>query len=172
MNWLDIVIAIPLLYGFYMGFTKGIVHQIAMIIGLVVGLFLAFKLSSLVNAALSTYLKSNSPVLPFVSFVLVIAAVVLILVFFAKFVENILKITGLNTFNKIAGGMLGMLKWGLIVSVFLNMISNLEPAVQLISPQIKDESYLHSPTIVLASKLTPAFDYVKQEFKDNLPGKK
>ena len=68
--------------------------------------------------------------------------------------------------------MLGMLKWGLIVSVFLNMISNLEPTVQLISPQIKDESYLHSPTIVLASKLTPAFDYVKQEFKDNLPGNK
>ncbi|MBK8847086.1 MAG: CvpA family protein [Bacteroidetes bacterium] len=171
MNWLDIVIAIPLIYGFYQGFTKGIVHQIAMIIGMIVGLFLAFKLAGTVNVLLADKFDSNSPILPLISFILVIAAVVLVLIFFAKFIETILKATGLNLFNKIAGGLLGALKFGLIVSVFLNMTQQLEPAAHLIAPEIKKEAYLYQPTLALGSLITPALEMVKKEFKDNLPGK-
>ena len=47
MNYLDFIIAIPLVWGAYKGFQRGFIFEIAMIIGLVLGLYLAFKMSSL-----------------------------------------------------------------------------------------------------------------------------
>lgn len=48
MNFLDVIIAVPLVYGAYKGFQKGLLFEVAMIIGLILGVYLGFKFSGLV----------------------------------------------------------------------------------------------------------------------------
>ena len=44
MNYLDFIIAVPLLWGAWKGFQRGIIFEIAMLIGIILGLYLAFIL--------------------------------------------------------------------------------------------------------------------------------
>ena len=60
MNILDLVLAVPLLWGAYKGFSRGIIYEVAMIIGLIAGLYLAFKFSGLVQGWLYKVVDSNS----------------------------------------------------------------------------------------------------------------
>lgn len=166
MNLLDVIIAIPLLWGAYRGFKRGLIFETLMIIGLIIGLYAAFKFSSLVQGLLKNVVSENSAILPFLSFALVFAAVLLIMILFAKFLEGILKIASLNLFNQIAGALLGIFKFGLVVSVVLWSFKALEPHWDFISSDMKNKSLLYEPVLKTASFVTPALEDIKKEFKE------
>ncbi len=166
MNLLDVIIAIPLLWGAYRGFKRGLIFEALMIIGLIIGLYAAFKFSSLVQGLLKNVVDENSAILPFISFALVFAAVLLVMILFAKFLEGILKIASLNVFNQIAGALLGIFKFGLVVSVVLWSFKALEPHWDFISSDMKNKSLLYEPVLKTTSFVTPALDDIRKEFKE------
>lgn len=166
MNLLDVIIAIPLLWGTYRGFKRGLIFETLMIIGLIIGLYAAFKFSSLVQGLLKTFVQSDSAVLPFISFTFVFVAVLLVMILLAKLLENILKIASLNVFNRIAGAVLGLFKFGLVVSVVLWSFKALEPHWDFISSDMKNKSLLYEPVLKTASFITPALEDIKKEFKE------
>lgn len=166
MNLLDVIIAIPLLWGAYRGFKRGLIFETLMIIGLIIGLYAAFKFSGLVQGLLKSFVNENSAVLPFVSFALVFAAVLLVMILLAKLLEKILKIASLNLFNQIAGALLGILKFGLVVSVVLWSFKALEPHWDFISSDMKKKSMLYEPVLKTTSFVTPALEDIKKEFKE------
>ncbi len=166
MNLLDVIIAIPLLWGAYRGFKRGLIFEALMIIGLIIGLYAAFKFSSLVQGLLKNVVSENSAILPFLSFALVFAAVLLVMILFAKFLEGILKIASLNLFNQIAGALLGIFKFGLVVSVVLWSFKALEPHWDFISSDMKNKSLLYEPVLKTTSFITPALEDIKKEFKE------
>lgn len=166
MNLLDVIIAIPLLWGAYRGFKRGLIFEALMIIGLIIGLYAAFKFSSLAQGLLQNVVAENSAILPFFSFALVFAAVLLVMILFAKFLEGILKIASLNLFNQIAGALLGIFKFGLVVSVVLWSFKALEPHWDFISSDMKNKSLLYEPVLKTTSFVTPALEDIKKEFKE------
>lgn len=166
MNLLDVIIAIPLLWGAYRGFKRGLIFEALMIIGLIIGLYASFKFSSLVQGMLKSFVTENSAILPFISFALVFAAVLLVMILFARFLEGILKIASLNLFNQIAGALLGIFKFGLVVSVVLWSFKALEPHWDFISSDMKNKSLLYEPVLKTTSFITPALDDIRKEFKE------
>ena len=168
MNMLDIIIAIPLLWGAYRGFRRGLIFEIFMIIGLVLGLYLAFKFSNLLNGWMSKIADANSTVIPYLSFLIVFAAILLIMIFLAKLLEKILSISSLNVFNKIAGAVLGIAKFAFIISVILWLLKSLEPHWNFINDETKKESRLYEPVLKTASFVTPALQDIKEEFREKV----
>lgn len=168
MNWLDLAIAIPLFWGAYQGFKKGIIFMVLMIIGMVLGLYFAFKFSGLVTGLLSTYIHASKAALPYIAFALIFAAIVLLVILLAKFLENILKSASLTSFNKVAGAILGVAKWALIISVLLWLLKSLEPDITLISPKLKKESLVYRPVLNFSTFITPTFEEIKTEFNQNI----
>lgn len=168
MNLLDIIIAVPLLWGAYRGFKRGLIFEIFMLIGLVLGLYTAFKFSSLLNGLVASFTEKDSAVIPFLSFAIVFAAILLIMILFARFLENVLKITSLNVFNQVAGAVLGIFKFALVVSVVLWLFKALEPHWNFINDSTKKESLLYEPVLNTSSFVTPALQDIKEEFKENL----
>lgn len=168
MNWLDVVIAIPLLWGAYQGYKKGFVFMVLMIIGMIMGLYLAFKFSGLISGFLADYIHASKAVLPYIAFAIVFAAIVLMVVFLAKLLEAILKSASLTPLNKVAGSVLGLSKWALIVSVVLWMFKSLENSITIIPPKAKSESMTYEFVLKFSTFITPAFDEIKKEFHQNL----
>ncbi|MBL7927978.1 MAG: CvpA family protein [Bacteroidia bacterium] len=166
MNLLDVIIAIPLLWGAYRGFKRGLIFEVLMIIGLIIGLYAAFKFSSLAQGLLKNFIAEDSAILPSLSFALVFAAVLLVMILFARFLEGILKITSLHLFNQIAGTLLGIFKFGLVVSVVLWSFKALEPHWDFISNDMKNKSILYEPVLKTTSFITPALEDIKKEFKE------
>ncbi len=167
MNWLDIIIAVPLIWGAYKGFQRGLIFEVAMIIGLILGFYLAFKFSGLF-AGVARKIFNNETILPYFTFFLVFALVILLMVLLAKFFEGILKITNLNFFNKITGAVFGLIKSGLIMSIILTVFRPIDEKMAIIKPEIKAASLLYSPVSNVSKYIFPALNDMQKVFKKNL----
>ena len=172
MNLLDVIIFIPLAWGAYKGFKRGLVFEVFMFIGLVLGLYLAFKFSNLLNGLAAKIAGAESAVIPYLSFILLFAAILLIMILLGKFLEGILKITSLNIFNQVAGAILGLVKFMLAVSVILMLFKKLEPRWNFINDDTKKESLLYDPVSKSSSFLAPALQDIKEEFGKQIERKK
>lgn len=166
MNLLDIILIVPLAWGAYKGFKRGFVFEVLMLVGLIIGLYVAFKFSGLLHGWVSSIVDRNSAVLPVLSFTIVFGAVLLIMILLARFLEGILKITGLQVFNQVAGSVLGVVKFALVVSVVLWLLKSLETHWNFINPQTKKESLLYEPVLKTASFITPALQDIRDEFRE------
>ncbi len=168
MNYLDFLIAVPLIWGLYKGWQRGLIFEIAMIIGMVLGFYLAFKCSSMFEGLVSKFVKDAGHFLPYITFFLVFAGVVLIMVLLAKFLEGILKIGSLTAINQVMGAIFGCLKFGLAVSVILALLRPIDARMGLLSAKTKSESKLYGPTIKVAQFLFPALQDVKAEVEKRI----
>jgi uncharacterized membrane protein required for colicin V production len=98
---------------------------------------------------------------------LVLAAILLVFVFYARLMEAVLKITSLNVFNKIAGAVLGIFKFAIAVSVIFWLIKPFEGNVNLIPEKSRKESLLYPYVLSTSSFITPVIQDVKEEFNEN-----
>ena len=71
MNYLDIALVIPLVYGFFTGFSRGIVKEITSLVSLIIGLYIAINFSFYVETYLEGALKEHKALIPVISFALV-----------------------------------------------------------------------------------------------------
>ena len=168
MNWLDGIIAIPLLWGAYQGYKKGLVFMALMVIGMILGLYLGFKFSGLVGNLLTNHLSISKGLLPYIGFAIIFATIVLLVIFLVKLLDAILKASSLTPVNKVVGSVLGMAIWGLIISVFLWMFKALEPSVAVIPKKAQEESLSYHFVLNFSTFITPTFEEIKEEFDQNL----
>jgi len=168
MNWLDAVIAVPLLFGAWKGWKRGLLFEIAMIIGLIIALYIGFKFSGFVSDWLSNHVDQMKGVTPYLSFFLIFAIIILSFILLARLLENVLKLTGLSLFNQIGGSLFGLLKFGLILSVLLWMFKSVERDLVIIPVQVRERSLLYEPVLKTASFVRPLLQDVKKEFNENI----
>ncbi len=164
MNYLDFIIAVPLIWGLYKGYKRGFIFEICMLIGMILGFYIAFKFSSLMEGFVSKYIHSAASMLPYISFFLVFIAVIIIMILLAKFLEGILKISSLTPLNQIAGALFGLLKFGLAMSVVLSLLRPVDARIGLINAKTKSGSLLYGPVMKVSQYLFPALQDVRREF--------
>lgn len=170
MNFFDAIICVPLIAGAYFGYRKGFIFEVAMIIGLIVGVYLGFKSSDFVYGFLNKAIDAGPQVLHIISFLVVLASILLIFIFYARLMEGVLKITSLNLFNKIAGAVLGVFKYAVAVSVLFWLIKPFEGKLDVIPEKSRKESLLYPYVLDAASFITPVIQDVKEELNENLGG--
>ena len=59
MNYLDIVIAIPLLYGLLKGFTNGLIKEITGLLGLIIGVYAAINFSAYLHPTIEEFVSKK-----------------------------------------------------------------------------------------------------------------
>lgn len=95
MNYLDIIIAIPLLLGLWEGFRQGLIVQIIGLAALVAGVYLAFVFGSKAGMALGLEGLTATAV----GFFAVFAIVVALLFILGRLTRGLFKIAGLGVFD-------------------------------------------------------------------------
>ena len=111
MNFLDIIIAIPLVYGAYKGFRNGFVMEIFTILALFVGLYAAFTFSDQLTAVFVDTQQEEPEFLPPLIFIVLLIGVGVGVYFAGKALEKVIKAAMLSTPNRIAGGIIGKAKF-------------------------------------------------------------
>lgn|GEM_PF-4593254 len=150
---IDIIVLGILLFFFISGFIKGIVSQIATIAGLVLAFMLAkplgAKMSMVFERVLGTQEGANAVIAPLVTGLLIYFLVVLLGKLFEK--ELLRKVAGLKTLDRMGGGLLSVVKGGVLIMIvfFLihfipsNFISTVAP--KLSESQSYQFSQKHNP---------------------------
>jgi len=150
VNFLDIILAIPLCWCIYKGFKRGIIFELAMLIGIVAGCYLAIHLAKTVSGFIG--IKGEVSVL--VAFLVIFVAVVVGAFFLGKCAENLVKLVKVGLLNKLLGAVLGMLKCVCILSVLTSFILMADPNGHVITKDVREGSVFFNPVNKVGTALT------------------
>lgn len=153
MNYIDILLLLPLLYGAYRGFSKGLIIEIATLLGLVMGVFVSIKYSVYVEDFLRDFLDIASVYLSYIALAITFLLVVILIYLLGKLLTKLVDVVSLGLANKLFGTIMGILKAFLIVCVLLLILHALDDKFHFIAKQAKDKSLLFYPFLNFAEKL-------------------
>ena len=158
MVFLDVVLGILLAYGAIRGIWNGFFTEIASLLSLIVGVFVAIKFSIFMREFLSKHVSWDPQNIRIAAFVLTFVAVVIGISLLAKFFTTIANFSGLGLFNKLLGGILGIVKMALIISIVLNLFARLNSGEGLADKETIEKSKLYNPIRKIAAKIYPSLE--------------
>jgi len=167
MNTFDIIIAAFLIFGFVRGLMRGLFVEVASLVALVAGIYGAIHFSYFIGAYLSEYVEWEEQYITITSFALTFALIVLAISLAGKALTKIADFAALGLVNKILGGVFGLLKFGLILSVILLVFSKLNKTIPFVAEEEQNNSVLYEPVKNLAPMLFPGFVKVAEEEADD-----
>jgi len=160
MNYLDIILAIPLAFGAIRGFRKGFISEIASLAGLILGILLGVFIADIIGLIIEGILDINVVPVKIISFLVIFATVLIVMHMLAKLIEKVIKIMFLNPFNRIAGIIVGGLKTAFILSILLIFFNMLNDITEIIPESKQNKSLLYNPVSNFAPSLLPKTDFL------------
>lgn len=167
MNYLDILLCIPLVWGLYKGFTKGLIIEAATMIAFGLGVWGGIHFSNYVAVKISSSFGWHSPYLPIISFAITFLGIIAFVFLVAKMIQKMVEGVALSAVNKIGGAIFGALKFAMVMSVVIFMIDAMEESYPMISFKTKEGSLLYKPVGLIAPTLIPALN--KEKMKRLIP---
>lgn len=153
MSYIDIIIFLFLLYGAIRGFFKGFVIEVATLLGLVLGVYLAMKYSVYTENILRDFLNLSEGYLHPVGWGITFLLVAIVIYLLGKMLTGLVAVVSLGLVNKLAGMMLGIAKYFVIVCVLLMIINSLDETFHLMSPESKEKSIFYRPFLNFATSI-------------------
>ena len=155
MNWLDIVLLLLLLIGFWKGFLNGFFVELTSLIALVAAIYGSIHFSNYVGDWLMGNTDWEESTITIASFVITFIIIILVVTYAGKLVTKIVKTVQLSFLNKIAGGAFGLVKLAFISSVILMFVNSAAGEVDIIDQEIKNSSLLYPYVQPVAPYLLP-----------------
>lgn len=153
---LDIILALPLVWGAYKGFKKGLIIEVTTLVALIASIYGAIKFSDFT----AVYLRENWTIderyMPILSFAVTFIAIVILVNLLGRLLEKVVKLASLGTINKLAGALFRVAKIAIIISVVFSMVDSLDKDWGLIPTEMKEGSVLYEPLSQIAPIIIPA----------------
>ena len=161
MNYVDILLLIPLLWGLYKGFSKGLIIEAASLIAFGLAVWGAIKFHDFLSGWMQNSLGWTSKYLPLLSFAVIFIGVLLTVFGIAKLVEKLVKAVSLGFLNKLGGAVFGMLKFGLLLSMIIFFLEAINKNIPFIPEEIRTNSLLYKPVQKIAPLVIPGLNESK-----------
>lgn len=158
MNFVDIIILVPLIFAAWRGFKKGLIIEVFTLLALLVGIYAGIHFSDWTSARIEDYFEIEANYLPVVAFTLTFLAVGAMIYFAGKMLEQMIKVVHLSLINKVFGVIFGVLKMVYILSIVLTLVETYDERGDFIPAEIKENSLLYKPVKLTASSTIPAVE--------------
>lgn len=163
MNPLDILIVVILTYCLTMGFFRGLFRELASISGVLAGFYAAYTYYMYLAAYLSKWI-SDTGYLNILSFLIIFLSIFVLIGILGAIVKYLLKIITFGWLDRVSGGVFGLIKGTLIVSVLLMVFTAFLPKG---APIIRN-SLLAPRVILLSEKMS---EVVSQDMRRSFSAK-
>ncbi len=145
--FIDFVFFILMLTAVFKGYSRGLIVAVFSLAAFFIGLIAAMKLSASVAVWLQDKTGSQTTWMPFIAFVLVMAAVMLLIRLGANMLEKAAAFVMFGWLNKLGGILFYAIIYGLFFSIILFYAKNLN--------LISDETIANSKTYSVIAPLGP-----------------
>lgn len=158
MNYIDIIIAIFLIFAFVRGIINGLFSEIAGLIAVIAGVYIALNYSFYLENYLTdaSFIDWSETTINIVAFGATFFIVAIVIVLIGKVLTKIADITALGMLNKLLGGLFGVFKTALILSVLLIVFESFNKNITIIEKETLEDSYLYTPVKSIVPKLFPS----------------
>ncbi len=165
MIFIDFVLGGLLLYGLIRGLWNGFFIELASLLSLLIGIWAAIHFSHLVKAIIGSHVSWNPNTIQVVAFALTFILVLVGISLLAKIFTKLASFAGLGLFNKLLGGIFGVLKMTLIISISLNLFTKLNGDGRFISNETAGKSMFYNPILKTAVLIYPSIEELFSEIK-------
>lgn len=169
MNFIDILIIVPLIYAGYKGFKHGLIIEVFTLLALFIGLYAGIHFSDFIAGFLKKSFSWDSEYLPIISFTLVFLGVGAMVYFAGKTIEQMIRVVNLTPMNKFFGVFFAVLKMTYIVSVILVIAESYDEKGDFFPDEKKESSMLYHPVKAVSTITIPGMDestiFLKNAFK-------
>lgn len=168
MNYLDVILALPLLWGVYRGFKKGLIISVASLVALVLGIYIAVHFASFFSGYIHAWFNPAPQYLKVITFAIVFLIIVILVRLLGWGLDRMIKSASLGFVNRILGALFNVLKWAFIVSAIISLFEGGSPTRNFIKEQTKEDSILYKPLSAVAPFVFPYLKFEK--LKENIQG--
>jgi membrane protein required for colicin V production len=169
MNFIDILIIVPLIYAGYKGYKHGLIIEVFTLLALFVGLYAGIHFSDFIAAYLKTTFSWNSEYLPIISFTIIFLAIGAMVFFAGKTIEQMVKVVHLTPLNKFFGVFFSILKMTYFLSVLLVIAESYDEKGDFLPEEKKESSLLYKPVKAVSTTTIPGLEestiFIKNAFK-------
>jgi len=155
MNFIDIILGIPLLWGLYKGLNKGLFASLASLIALIAGIYIAVHFSHIVGGYLERFVDWPVGTMKLLAFAVTFLLVVIAVSLTGKILTKFADYAALGVINKILGAAFGVLKFAFIASVIILFVDAINQKITFIQQDTLDSSLLYTPVKKFAPTLLP-----------------
>jgi membrane protein required for colicin V production len=159
MNFIDLLILVPLLLAAWKGFKRGFIIEIFIVLALLVGIYCGIHFSDYTSELIKDKLNVSSIYLPLISFALTFIVIAVGIYFTGKMLEKVIKIAQLSLFNKLGGVFFSVVKTLYFMSTLFLLIASVQEKTELIPTDTLNESLLYAPVSKLSLATIP---YLKE----------
>ena len=163
--FLDIILGLLLLYGFIRGLWNGFFVELASLISLLAGIYVAVVFSGLLESVIKAHVSWNAQWIGITAFALTFILVVVAISLLSKVLTKVAGFSGLGLFNKLLGGLFGIVKMVLILSVSIALLSKISGSFRNAKA---DESILFDPISDVAGIIYPSLEEWAIDLKDKI----
>lgn len=165
MTFFDLLIGGLLAYALFKGIQNGLFAELATLISLVIGIYVAVKFSAIMSSVLSGFVKWNPYTIKTVAFILTFIVVVVGIYMTSKFFTGLANFAYLGWINKVGGGVFRVLKFVLIISVFLTIFEKINYKNFLAKKETLDNSLFFYPIQKTADFIFPSLEKLYDKAK-------
>ena len=162
---LDLLLGGILAYGLIRGIWNGFFAELASFISLLVGIFIAIKFSHITKAIIAPHVSWNPTTIQVVAFFVTFILVVIAITVIAKLLTSVATFAGLGIFNKLLGGLFGVLKMTLILSISLNLFAKINSAETFAKNENLNKSLFYNPIRKTAAFIYPSLEEWFEDLK-------
>lgn len=136
---IDIIFAVLMVMAGIKGYQKGFVIAVLSVLAFIIGLAAALKLSNAVASYLAGSVNASARWLPFIAFILVFLAVVILVRLGGRLIEKTLQLALLGWANRIAG----ILLYAVLYTVIFSIVLFYAEKLNLLQPSVINASLTH-----------------------------
>ena len=155
MNFIDILLLLPIGWGVYKGFKNGFIIEICILLAVLVGIYAGVNFSDGTANFLRENWNLHSEYMPVIAFTITFLAVGALIFFGGKMLEKAVSVVHLSPLNKFLGILFGTIKVTYILSVFLVMLDAYNEKTNFLKKETTDASLLYHPIKNLSTTTIP-----------------
>ncbi len=168
MNFIDLLILVPLLLAAWKGFKRGFIIEIFIVLALLVGIYCGIHFSDYTSDLIKEKLNVSSIYLPLISFALTFTVIAVGIYFIGKMLEKVIKIAQLSLLNKLGGVFFSVVKTLYFMSTLFLLIASVQEKTEIIPTATLNESLLYTPVSKLSLATIPYLKESKLFITENL----
>ena len=138
MNFVDILLLLPLVYGLIRGLMKGLIHELASVLAILLGIYFAYIYSADVSVWLAKHWETSETNLDIAAYLSVFLLVSLAIFALAFVITKMLKLMALGMINRVLGALFGFTKSLLLLSLFLFFTQSWFKELKRNSPELRN----------------------------------
>ena len=157
INWLDVILVLPLVVGLVRGLMRGLISEIIAIVVVILGVLGARFGAPPFSAWLLTQFAWPQGVCDVVAYTMLFLGIAILLSVLARLLTKFMRKIHLGWANRLAGGLFGIAKYGLIVLIVVFVMDRTNDAFHwLDGAQVVSDSVIY-PLMVKATHALLSF---------------